>query len=508
MVSSASFPPPVYCERITGILRGSPAPSYVLASRSSVRLPRLFSSYLAIGDEVAFAVTVQETRWPEILVTKAGAAMPPCLYLVPVGYAGQPRADRQGQAFVSAEIPAGKLGLTTVHLPCKALAEYFYRLPSADAPMKYSGLYELLRVEPGAAPAELRVAFKLRSLEMAAAGEPRWRRRALERAFNILGQPDLRACHDALLADPRAPAVFPYGGFGALLASGERSHDGTTFLARRILAFLPEPQRRHFHFPLRNCDFYDDRGLCRDVVRKLEFWIDPAVLHVSWDASWNRWKHLLGTQLEVDATFVRSRRWRTQKGAPVVVQWETALPSRVAVRLPPDFEDQLQRARSSYLRFGQYSRALDQIRICLKHRAVERAELQGMCADLHLPPDFDVAQINWQPDYDEFFYRHLSRHARRLYLLRGEYIFDLEKTVVAETPKRGHATYVFAKPRNMEDFLLLYSQVGKQDICRNRGNTGERLGFLKRVVHGANPAAWRKELDQSLGGETDCAPGA
>jgi len=38
-------------------------------------------------------------------------------------------------------------------------------------------------------------------------------------------------------------------------------------------------------------------------------------------------------------------------------------------------------------------------------------------------------------------------------LFRAEYIFDLEKAVVVETPQLGHATYVFAKPRNMESFL-------------------------------------------------------
>jgi len=45
----------------------------------------------------------------------------------------------------------------------------------------------------------------------------------LERAFNILGDPGLRACYDALLKDPEAPALFPYGGLGSLLVSGERS---------------------------------------------------------------------------------------------------------------------------------------------------------------------------------------------------------------------------------------------------------------------------------------------
>jgi hypothetical protein len=81
-------------------------------------------------------------------------------------------------------------------------------------------------------------------------------------------------------------------------------------------------------------------------------------------------------------------------------------------------------AKTTHHRFGQYSRALDQIRLCLEHRAFEKAALQQMCAELRIPPDFDIAQISWRPDYDPFFYDQLSRRARRVYLFRGEYIFD------------------------------------------------------------------------------------
>src|SRR5664280_2668165 len=58
--------------------------------------------------------------------------------------------------------------------------------------------------------------------------------------------------------------------------------------------------------------------------------------------------------------------------------------------------------------------------------------------------------------------------ARRIYLFREEYIFDVEKAVVVETPQLGHATYVFAKPRNMDNFLALYIKIKKDDIRRNR----------------------------------------
>lgn len=347
------------------------------------------------------------------------------------------------------------------------------------------------------------MAFKLRALELSTSQAPTEERVALERAFNILGHPELRACYNALLADPEAPAVFPYRGAGLLLVAGEPSRDCKTFFASRILAFSPELSRRRFHTPLRQCDFYDDSALCRDPRRKVELWLDPAVLHAVWDRAWNQWKHLLRTKIEVEGTFVKTGEYRKRGGDWSLATWEIALPSRLQIKLPDDFQQQVEGARALYHRFGQYSRALEQICLCLEHHAVEKSELERMCSQLRIPGDFDVAQINWRADYDPFFYEQLSRRARRTYLFRDEYIFDLEKAVVAETPQLGHATYVFAKPRSMAGFLDSYTKLTKDDIRRNHENASERLGFLGRVVHGSNPRAWLKELTRRIGKNVD-----
>ena len=62
----------------------------------------------------------------------------------------------------------------------------------------------------------------------------------------------------------------------------------------------------------------------------------------------------------------------------------------------------------------------------------------------------------------DLFYEQLSRRARRIYLFRNEYIFELEKAAVVETPQLGHATYIFAKPRTMESFLAVYTKLTKR----------------------------------------------
>jgi hypothetical protein len=497
--------PPIH-KRVVSIQRQEHHGSCQFADGTKFLLPRILSPYVTIGDSIAFPIPSADAAGAEIYITKNGSSgKDHFLYQAPIGYVSQPKLDKRNQYYVSAEVRRGSRGIGTIFLACEILREYFYRVTPTANGVDHPTLYESLRIPASASPAELRVAFKLRDLELKTAWVPHNQRVALERAFNIVGQPELRACYDALLADPEAPAIFPYRGFGSLLVAGEPSRDGQTFFARRILAFSPDLRRQRFHVPLRRCDFYDDRALCRDMRRKLEFWLDPAALHTLWDSTWNQWKHLLGTKIEVEGTFVQSGKYRKRREQWELVTWETALPSRLQVKLPADFQQQLESAKTTYHRFGQYSRALDQIRLCLEHRAVERAELQRMCSELRIPGDFDVTQISWRPDYDPFFYRQLSRRARRIYLFRDEYIFDVEKAVVVETPQLGHATYVFAKPRNMDTFLALYIKITKDDIRRNRNNSAERLGFMGRVIHGTNSRAWLKEVRQRIGEGIDFA---
>ena len=90
-------------------------------------------------------------------------------------------------------------------------------------------------------------------------------------------------------------------------------------------------------------------------------------------------------------------------------------------------------------------------------------------------------------------------------MFREEYIFDLEKAAVVETPQLGHATYLFAKPRGMEQFLAAYIRTTKEDIRHNRGNVAETLGFLGRIIHGVNPRAWVTELKSKIGERVDYA---
>ena len=394
------------------------------------------------------------------------------------------------------------MGIRWIHLPASAVRDHFYRgdrsRPWAESPT----LYDALRVQRSASPGELRLAFKLRSLELEAARAARGELRNLERAFNMLMQPDLRSCYDALLDDADAPAVFPYGGFGSLAVGGELARDGQTFFAQRIVSFLPETSRRRFRAHLRRLDFLHDHALYRDSRRKLEVLLDPVLLPIAWDATWTQWKHLVGAKIGIDCAVVASGKYVFRSGEWKLVRWWTALPSRTEVKLPGDLNEQVERARTTYHRFGQYFAQLESVRQRLEREPVERRELDRICGELGIPGDFDVAQISWKPDYDPFYYEQLRKRARRMYLFRDEYIFELERAIVVEVPEVGHATYIFA-PGDIARFVRQYATVNKDDIRKNRDGAAERLGFIGRVMHGANPAHVAEGAEEpDRGGET------
>jgi hypothetical protein len=476
----------------------------VLNGANHVVIPKSLDAHIRPGDQLGFVKTDSADASGEIYVRRATpSARNEDIYQARICCASQPKPDSRGQQYVRAEVTQGRFGISGLHLPCGVLRDYFYVADRHRTWDRQAPLYEILRVSSSASPTELRLAFRLRQLELNAEHAPKPHFSTLERAFNILAQPDLRACYNQLLTDSDCPVLFPYGGLGWILANGQRSRDGQTFFASRILSFHPEVQQRRFHAPLRKLDFYHDHAVYRDGRRRLEIGFDQSVLPIVWDATWSQWKHLLGAKMEIQATFFANAKYQYRSGQWAVLNWETALPSRIEVKLPADIGEQVETARKTHHRFGQFSDALERVRARIDREPVEREELRRLCWDLHIPGDFDVAQINWRPDYDAFFYRHLCRKARRLYLFRGEYILELPMAIAVETPQLGNATYVFVRPPNMEAFLAAYTRITKEDIRQNRDNAAEKLGFLGRVVHGSNPRAWVKELNRRCGEAVD-----
>jgi hypothetical protein len=496
---------PDVCRRL--VLRTNPRGAKaecVFTDGTSIALSNFLASFIHPGDELRFPLTLGAEASAEIHVRNAKRITGRReIFQADVGYAAQPRKDKRGDLFVLAEVVGPCLGLSTIQLRCDTLRDYFYVGRRDCAFDRQPSFYELLRSSPKASLTELRLAFRLRSLELRAARKSSRELATLERAFNIVGRPELKVCYDALLTDPAAPALFPYGGFGALLVAGETSGDGTTFFASRILAFLPQQKVHRIRAPLRRFAFYDDHAAYLDSRGKLEIVVDQAALPLSWDSAWNQWKHLLRSKLSIRATFVQCGKYRWRAGEWQLLKWQTAVPSRTEIALAPTITQEISEARKIHHRFGQFATVLDEIRARVEAVPIEKGDLEKFCAALGMPADFDVGLITWKPDYDAFYYRQLSRRSRGLYLFRSEYIFDLQAAVVVETPQLGHATYLFSKPASLTEFLSTYSGLTKDDIRHNRNNAAERLGFLGRLIHGRHPQAWLKELRTRLGESTD-----
>jgi hypothetical protein len=314
-----------------------------------------------------------------------------------------------------------------------------------------------------------------------------------------LANPDLRSCYDALLQDPDAPALFPYGGFGQCVVSGELSEDGSTFFVRHLLSYLPDQRQRKFRAPLRRVEYLDGLALYRDSRRKAEVYLDPSLLPLGWDPTWNQWKHLVATKVGIAAAFVESGKYRRENGEWRLVRWETALPSRLSVTVPSDAQKSLAEARRSYQRFGEYYDAIEHVRERLQREPLSQGELLDLCRFLEIPPDFEIAQFCWKPDYDPYFYQQLKRRSQNVYFFRGEFIFLLARAIVAEVPQLGHATYVFSKAADVCEFVNRYATTCRDDIRKNRGNVAQQLGFIGRVTHSSDPRRWSRELSSRIG---------
>lgn len=498
----ASAPTPFVSQRVFKLQPDGSAIKCLFSDESSLTLSRFLAGFIRPSDQLEFDRTAPDPA-RELRVVQNTSRRPRELYFTPIGYVTQPKPGKRDEYFVRAAVTDSRLGVRHVHLPNDAVRDYFYFSNRRRPGCEEQTLYDLLRTVPSAGPADLRLALKVRLLELQTNAAPKDQLRAIERAFNLLAHPDLRSCYQALLLDPDAPALFPYGGFGALLAAGELSPDRETFFAKKILSFLPDRREWRFRAPLRRIEFYDGNAVYRDGQRKAEVILDQLSLPLAFDSTWNQWRHLVSTKFGVTATFVKSGRYRLRSGEWHLVNWETALPSRLKITLPADVQEVLANARKTYRRFGQFFDAIQGIRLRLEREPLDRRELARICNELRIPPDFDIAQISWKADYDSFYYYQLSKRTREMFLFREEYIFELERAIVVEVPQQGHATYVFSRPANLDQWVRSYARVAKDDIRQNRANAAEQLGFLGRVMHGRNPRTWLRELRAKIGEPVD-----
>lgn len=466
-------------------------------ANAPVPIPEFVSRLLRRGDDVqrlpgdGTAILIRPAqrsgRFRELLHARIGRVLRPKRY-----------AD-SSDWFVKAEID-GSTELRSLIVSADGLKRYFYAGSTEGGQATF---YSSIGVSETASLAELRLAWRMKSVSTSLSGDARLKNQA-ERAFNILAHPDIRTNYDACLQDADAMLPFPYGGCGECVVTGRLSDDGATFFADSILAFKPRMQSKQVKVLLRQCEFLPDRVTLLDTRRKMEIWLDGGLLNgIVWDSTWNRWKQWLRSRLEVKATFVASSKYRFAKGEWTVAKWWTALPSRISVAIPQSINEDITRAQAIHELLGRHTDILNRLREQIARQPVEVSVVQSWLDGLRASPQFRPEYTTWQPDYEEYFFAELRKRAKTWFLFRDEYLFVLPDVVVSEIPKAGHASYLFAAPKDLESFLRLYGAASRSDIRQDRANVAIELGFIGRVVRGKKRKRWLAEMLRHAGDQAN-----
>lgn len=489
-MGTAVVPLAIDHQPIHAVKPGHSAGMSVQTASSVLTVPSFLGQRLRPGDRIAQA-------GPEAFLVEPRGKKEHWLH-APIGYASRPKQNKKGEWMVRAEIANCAGCPNAIFISGDALRQYFYLLGSTQT------LYQILGCSPDSTLDMLRMAWRIRSLELQTQAESSPAASLAERAFNVLANPDLRRCYDALLVDEDAPPVFPYGGFGLILVEGQLAPDNTALFAHRILGYRPNVTHRKLSLLLRQCEFLADRIVCRDPRRKIEVSIDAGPLGgVHWDLTWNQWRHWLQSRIAVDAAFVQSGKYQFAKGEWVLRRWLAALPSRLKVKVPENLAADIERARGIHRLLGENADVVDRVRAQIERQPVEHTVVQRWFDELAVSPHLQAQHVAWCPDYDAYYFGQLKRRATTWYLFGREFLFALPNVVVSEIPQAGHATYVFAKPQSLEVFMRRYGSTTRDDIRHNRANRATDLGFVGRVVRGARKKRWLASLLKLAGEKAD-----
>jgi hypothetical protein len=120
--------------------------------------------------------------------------------------------------------------------------------------------------------------------------------------------------------------------------------------------------------------------------------------------------------------------------------------------MPASLAADIRSALEIHALLGQHSDLVRHVREQCEKVPVEHIQVQSWLdqagASSHLKPH----HVTWRPDYEPFYFEQLRKRSRTWFLFRDEYLFVWGRVLIAEIPEPGHATYVFAKPDDLDAF--------------------------------------------------------
>ena len=170
------------------------------------------------------------------------------------------------------------------------------------------------------------------------------------------------------------------------------------------------------------------------------------------------------------------------------------MPSRIQVFLPKDLAANVERAQAIHSLLGRNADLVASVRAEVAKEPIEHTVIQQWLDQLAVSPQLKPQHLTWMADYEPYYFEHLSRRCRTWFLFRDEYLFVWENVLIAEVPQQGHATHLFARPRNMDKLMKHYARAEREDVRNNRNDVASQLGFVGRVIRGRRKRRWLNDV--------------
>lgn len=443
--------------------------------------------YVAVGVTVvdpATALHVERSGRPDVAQ-------------IPTIAAGLPQRDRYGRAFVMLDTIGAQNEISKVLVTAEQIRDYFFApdrsLPWAEQP----SWFEVLRVRESSTPAEIRLGYRVGLLELKKAGNATCPLEAqLARGLQILLDPDLRRDYLRLRENPDRSAAFPPWTVGYLLATGQKKAD--LFVVHDLLRFLPHTEERNVKLALRRFRFEGPEAVYRDARKRILIRLDSSLLPMQWTEKWNTWAHLALGSAMVKARFWQQTRFRLTETGFQMQTWSHPFPSTLSVQNAASVAPRFEAARMFWEHFHPHADIVALLRARIEQEPVEAATAAQWCVSHGVRPPVEARWVNWEPDYEEAFYRELAVRANAVYLFRNQYLFVFHGTVVSEIPQAGHASYIFHPTTSLDAFLRQYARTTRRAIRTGAPTARKMLGYSGRIAHPKELSLWIAKIERTL----------
>jgi hypothetical protein len=412
--------------------------------------------------------------------------------------AAPPKRDRHGRSFVMLDASAAEHGISKVLVTSAQIRDYFFAPDRSAQWADQPSWFEVLGIRKNSTPAEIRLAYRVRMLELKTKrSESNGSIQAqLARGLQILLDANLRQTYLSLQENPEANIAFPPWTVGCLRALGQKK--GDLFVVRDFVGFYPLTEARTVRLALRRFRFEGLDAVYRDARKRIVIHFDSSLLPMQWNDEWNTWAHLALGSITVKAMFWQQTRFRRTEAGFQPRVWSQPFQSTLAVQNSSSIASRFETARAFWERFHPHADTVALLRAQLEQESIESQQAAQWCHEHGVQAHVEARWINWEPDYEEAFYRELAARARAVYLFRNEYLFIFDQTVVSEIPQAGHASYIFQPNTSLNTFLRSYAQTTRHAIRTEPKNARTTLGYAGRIPHLKDLSAWIARIEGTV----------